>query len=273
MTTAFLRYAVVLIAAGGIELFSAPAALSQERECSLPESFYAFEPPPRKMAKALAGGREVVIAAVGGASTLGLAAGGADFAWPARLAAALTEKFPSARTKVINFAVARQTAKQMVDRLDRDILPLKPTLVIWETGTMEAVRGIDVDQFRETLQTGTDQLRAARVEVVLMNMQFSRATDTMIHFEPYLTAMREVADANDVPLFRRHEIMRYWAESGLLDLRASDGEKRGRVAAKLYDCIGRTMAQFLTRGLPIEKSGARGFHDPIPGISSSPSGR
>jgi lysophospholipase L1-like esterase len=253
MTTALLRYAIVLIAAGGIELFSAPAALGQERECSLPESFYAFEPPLRKTAKTLASGREVVIAALGGASTLGVAAGGAHFAWPARLAAALTEKFPSARTKVINLAVARQTAKQMVDRLDRDILPLKPTLVIWETGTMEAVRGMDVDQFRETLRTGTEQLRAARVELLLMNMQFSRATEAMIHFDPYLTAIRELADANDVPLFRRHEIMRYWAESGLLDLRVTEGEKRGRVAAKLYDCIGRTMAQFVTRGLPIEK--------------------
>jgi hypothetical protein len=140
----------------------------------------------------------------------------------------------------------------MVGRLDRDVLPLKPTLVIWETGTMEAVRGMDVDQFRETLRIGTDQLRAARVELVLMNMQFSRATEAMIHFDPYLTAIRELADANDVPLFRRHEIMRYWAESGLLDLRATDGEKRGRVAAKLYDCIGRTMAQFVTRDLPTE---------------------
>jgi lysophospholipase L1-like esterase len=253
MTTAFLRYAMVLVGAGGIALFSASAAaLGQERECSLPESFYAFEPPLKRTARALAGGREVLIATLGGASTLGLAAGGADFAWPARLATALTEKFPSARTKVINFAVARQTAKQMVDRLDRDILSLKPTLVIWETGTMEAVRGMDVDQFRETLRTGTEQLRAARVEVVLMNMQFSRATDAMIHFDPYLTAMRELADANDVPLFRRHEIMRYWAESGLLDLRATEGEKRGRVAAKLYDCIGRTMAQFVTRGLTTE---------------------
>ncbi|HEY2917970.1 MAG TPA: GDSL-type esterase/lipase family protein [Candidatus Binatia bacterium] len=258
MTAAFVRYAVVLIAAGGIGLLSAPAAaFAEERECTVPERFYAFEPPLRKTAKALAGGREIVIAALGGASTVGLAAGGADFAWPARLAAALAEKFPSARTKVINLAVARQTAKRAADRLDRDVLPLKPTLVIWETGTMEAVRGIDVDQFRETLRAGTDRLRAARVEVALMNMQFSRGTDAMIHFEPYLTAMRELADANDVPLFRRHDIMRYWAEGGLLDLRGSDGEKRGQLAAKLYDCIGRAMADFITRGLPVEKSGAK----------------
>jgi lysophospholipase L1-like esterase len=255
MTPAFLRYVIVLITAAGMGFVATPAgALDQAHECSVPERFYTFEPPLTKTPKALATGREVVIVAVGGSSTLGLAGGTTDLAWPARLGSLLTDRFPSARIKVVNRAVARQTAKQVVERLDRDILPLKPNLVIWETGTMEAVRGIDVEQFRETMRAGTEELRAARVEVVLMNMQFSRATDAVIHFEPYLTAMRELADANDVPLFRRHDIMRHWAESGLLDLRASDGEKRRQVAAKLYDCIGRAMADFVTRGLPAGKS-------------------
>jgi hypothetical protein len=258
MITGWLRHSMVLLAAGGIGLLSAPgAAFAEERECSVPERFYAFEPPLTKTVKALAGGREVVIAALGGASTLGLAAGGADFAWPARLGAALPQKVPSGRAKVINLALARQTAKTAADRFNRDVLPLKPTLVIWETGTMEAVHGFDVEHFRETVRAGIDELRAARVEVVLMNMQFSRATDAMIHFEPYLIAMREAADANDVPLFRRHDIMRHWAEGGSLDLRASGGEKRRQVAAKLYDCIGRAMADFVTRGFPATKSAVK----------------
>jgi hypothetical protein len=100
------------------------------------------------------------------------------------LSSALAGRFPSARIKVVNLAVARQTAKAAVERLVRDVLPLKPTLVIWETGTMEAVRGIDVDEFRETVEAGINELRAAGAEVVLMNMQFSRETDAMI--EPYL---------------------------------------------------------------------------------------
>jgi hypothetical protein len=144
--------------------------------------------------------------------------------------------------------VARQTAKRAAERLERDVLPLKPTLVIWETGTMEAVRGLDVDEFRDTVQAGIDKIRDGGAEVVLMNMQFSRETDAVIHFGPYLTAMRELSDVNDVPLFRRYGIMRHWAESGALDLRAEDGEKRRQVAATLYNCIGRAMADFLTHG-------------------------
>jgi acyl-CoA thioesterase-1 len=257
MITGWLRHAVVLLAAGGIGLLSAPAvAFAEERECPVPEHFYTFEPPLAKTAKALARGGDVVIAALGGSSTLGLAAGGADFAWPARVAATLAGRFPSARIKVVNLAATRQTAKGAAERLDRDVLPLKPTLVIWETGTMEAVRGSDVDEFRETVQAGIDELRAAKAEVVLMDMQSSRATDAMIHFEPYLITMRQLADANDVPLFRRHGIMRHWAETGLLNPRVRDGEKRRQLAVKLYDCIGRAMADFVTRGTPAAKPAA-----------------
>jgi hypothetical protein len=254
MTPAYLRYAIVLIAAAGIGLLSAPkGTFGQEPECPVPERFYTFEPTLTKTTKALAGGREVVIAVLGGASTVGFAAGGPSLAWPARMSSVLAGRFPSARIKVVNLAVARQTAKATAERLVRDVLPLKPTLVIWETGTMEAVRGIDVDEFRETVQAGINELRAAGTEVVLMNMQFSRETDAMIHFGPYLTAIRELAEANDVPLFRRRGIMRHWDESDLLDLRARDDAKRRQVAAKLYDCIGRAMADFVARGVSAAK--------------------
>jgi acyl-CoA thioesterase I len=256
MTPVFLRYAIALIAAAGIGLLSAAVeAFGQEGECSVPERFYASEPQLNNTIKAFAGG-EVVIAVLGGASTLGRAAGGSDRAWPARLSSALAERLPSARVKVVNLAVAGQTAKEAVKRLDRDVVPLKPTLVIWETGTMEAVRGTDVDEFREAMKAGIDELRAAGAEVVLMNVQFSRETDAMIHFGPYLSAMRELAEANDVPVFRRRGIMRHWAESGALDLRAKEGEKRRQVATKLYDCIGRAMGDFVTRGVPAAKPAA-----------------
>ena len=257
MTPAFLRYAIVLIAAAGMSVLSAPVGtFGQEHECPVPERFYMSEPLLTKTTKALTGGREVVIAVLGGASTVGLAAGGPALAWPARLSSVLAARFPSARIKVVNLAVARQTAKGAAERLVRDVLSLKPTLVIWETGTMEAVRGIDVDEFRETVQAGINELRAAGTEVVLMNMQFSRETDAMIQFGPYLIAMRELAEANDLPLFRRRGIMRHWAESDLLDLRARDDAKRRQLAAKLYDCIGRALADFVTRGVSAAKPAA-----------------
>ena len=219
MTTAFLRYAIVLIAAGGIELFPAPAAFGQERICSLPESFSAFEPPLLKTAKALTGGREVVIVALGGASTLGVAAGGAELAWPARLAAALSEKFPSARTKgnqprcgAPDGKADGRPPRSRHPLLEADACNLGDRHHGGRSRTR--CRPVPGDPRDWDRAVASRQGRTGLNEHAVLTRE--RYYDP---FGPYLTAIRELADANDVPLFRRHEIMRYWAPSGLLDLR------------------------------------------------------
>ena len=239
-----------LIAAAGIGLLSLLGTVStQEQDCTVPAHFYATEPTLPKTASAIASGQMVFIAALGGASTLGRAAGGPDLAWPARLAAALTSRFPAAHVRVDNRAVAHQTAQQMASRLEREVIALQPTLVIWETGTTDAVYNTDLDEFRQTIQAGINRLRASGVEVVLMDMQFSRQTHAVINFDGYENVLREVADANEVPLFRRHDIMHHWAESDLFDLTTRDHAKLPLVASRLYDCIGRAVADFVTRGV------------------------
>jgi acyl-CoA thioesterase-1 len=120
--------------------------------------------------------------------------------------------------------------------------------VIWETGTTDAVQGTDLDEFRQAVQTGIDRLRASGAEVVLMDAQFSRQTHAVINFDRCESVLREVTYANEVPLFRRHDIMRHWAEHGLFDLTTVDRDKLPLVASRLYDCIGRAVADFITRG-------------------------
>lgn len=245
-----LHRTIRLIAAAGLGLLTLlEIARTQEQDCPVPERFYDSEPPLPQTATALARGQPVFIVVIGGASTLGHAAGSLELAWPARLAVALTSRFPAARVKVDNRAVARQTAQEMASRLDREVVAVQPTLVIWETGTTDAVDGTDLDEFRQTMQDGLDRLRASGIEVVLMDMQFARQTHAVINFDRYESVLREVTDANDVPLFRRHDIMYHWAESGLFDLMTGDQDKLHLVASRLYDCIGRAMADFVARGV------------------------
>jgi hypothetical protein len=70
-----------LLAAANIGL----VALSEEsfglvRDCSVPERFYGLEPQLTKTAKVFASGREVTIVVLGGASTVGVAAGSGELA-------------------------------------------------------------------------------------------------------------------------------------------------------------------------------------------------
>ncbi len=69
MISVFFRYSIATMAVG--LLITVVGAFAEERECPVPERFYEFEPLVTKTAKALAGRREIVIVALGGASTTG----------------------------------------------------------------------------------------------------------------------------------------------------------------------------------------------------------
>ena len=214
--------------------------------CGAPEEIFVFEPTLPRFVAALGKKQTVTIVAIGGASTEGQAAGESGYAWPEQLGVALRKRYPEATIDVVNLGKRRQTAAAMVARFEKDVLPRQPKLVVWETGTVDAVRGTDLDSFRATLEYGLADLRPA-TEVVLMDSQFSRRTSAFIDFEPYVRAMRLIADVNDVPLFPRRELMRYWSEHGELDLSVTGKEKRQALAQKLYRCIGETLAAFVTR--------------------------
>jgi lysophospholipase L1-like esterase len=222
------------------------------QSCATPADIYEYEPYLPRTLGALEKGGPITIVAVGGASTRGRAAGDDSRAWPARLGQALAARFPSARITVLNRGVARETAAQMVARFDKDVFAFKPDLVIWETATNDAVSATDVDAFRETLQTGIERLRAAVPEVMFMNPQFSRLSEFVVNFNRYTTILRGVADLSELPLFPRHEIMRYWADRGVFNFRVTGREQRRELAIHLYACIGAAVADMIVRRPPVQ---------------------
>ena len=249
MRGAIRAVAAALAVLAAIHLHAGTAARAAAPDaCTVSGEAYAFEPALPRTVAALIKGDAVSIVAVGGASTLGRAAGSADKTWPARLAQALASRFPKARISVFNVGVLRDTAAMMVARFGRDVLAHKPTLVIWETGTTDAVRSTDIDAFRETVQKGIADLRAAVPEVILMDMQYSQRSELIVNLNRYVTLLRGVADMEDVPLFPRHDIMRGWSESGVFDYGIIGREARRDLAQRVYGCIGQAMADFITRG-------------------------
>jgi hypothetical protein len=117
-------------------------------------------------------------------------------------------------------------------------------LVIWQTGTVDAMRSVDPDDFRGAVEEGVAALQTAGTDVVLMNLQFSPRTETMISPSPYLDNMRMVAQQRDVPLFDRFAIMHHWNDQGDFDLfSASHGIE---LAKRVHDCLGRALSKLIT---------------------------
>jgi hypothetical protein len=183
------------------------------------------------------------IAVVGtGSSTIGGAAGAAK-AFPARLEAALREKLPNVAVKVLTYIKPRQTAADMVKDFERIVAEPKPALVIWQTGTFDAIRGVNPDEFSAALDEGIETLRAKHSDILFINMQYSPRTDTVMAIDNYADAMRFVAVQHEILLFDRFAIMRHWSELGTFDLVTAT--KNTDTAEHVHDCIGRLLSDLI----------------------------
>ena len=237
------RSLLCLAGAVAAYLAIATAGRADPPECEVPPDLLEVSVRLPHLAERLAKRQPVTIVAIGGGSTKGAAAGDPDRAYPHRLQLALAAYYPDVPIAVVNKGVPRQSTQEMVERFPTDVIAEDPILVVWETGISDAVRGIEIDDFAAALQAGIDEVKNRAIDIVLVDMQFSRRTSTVINFEQYLNALHRVGDLNEVYLFPRFEMMRYWSEQNVFDFDEVAEPERARLAAKVYDCIGRLLAQ------------------------------
>ncbi|HML10652.1 MAG TPA: SGNH/GDSL hydrolase family protein [Stellaceae bacterium] len=219
-------------------------------DCATPPEMTAAELKLPHLADRLAAHRPVTVVAIGGSSTIGRAAGSSDLAYPHRLEQDLAQDFPADKIAVVNKGVAKQSAKDMFDRFATDVFALDPVLVVWEVGIIDAVRGTDVEEFAGTLQDGVDALKNKAIDTILVDMQFSPNSATIIDFEAYLNALHRVGDLADVYVFPRFEMMRYWSEQNVFNFDNVAEADRAKLAARVYDCLGRKLAEMVHRAVP-----------------------
>jgi GDSL-like lipase/acylhydrolase family protein len=240
-SVSFFMGLTLAVAAGS--LAAAPARAEEApAACDVPSSLLATDSALPKVADAVKAGQPLNILVIGSrSSTIGASE---DFAYPARLQAALREQLPP--QVVVNVSVELQ-ARKSAEEVDKDLPALlqakKPALVVWQTGTVDAMRSVDPDDFRGAVEEGIAAMQNAGADVVLMNLQYSPRTETMISVPPYLDNMRAVAQQHDVPLFDRFAIMRQWNDNGDFDLfNSTHGIE---LAKRVHDCIGRALSRFV----------------------------
>ena len=209
--------------------------------CDVPAYLLTTESALPKVAEAVKTGHSLDILVVGSrSSTINSSEASA---YPARLQAMLKEKLPSVAVNLSVEIQVKRTAEEVASGLVKLVEGKRPTLVVWQTGTYDAMRSIDPDDFRGAVDEGVAALQNAGTDVILMNLQYSPRTETMISAPPYLDNMRVVAQQHDVPLFDRFAIMRHWNEQGDFDLfSASHGPE---LAKRVHDCLGRALSKFV----------------------------
>lgn len=222
-----------------------PCLAADEGGCFVAGNLVQADFALRHAAAAIAA-KHLNVAVLGSASSSLPGTGGAANAYPARLEAALTRRLPGVAVKVVPHTKARETAADMVKALRQVLKDEKPDVVVWQTGTVDAMLGVDPDQFQSALADGLDALRDNKSDAIFMNMQYSPRTDSMIALGAYVEAMRFIALQREILLFDRLAVMNDWNEMGVFDLSAAT--KKIDIAERVHDCIGRLLSRLIVDG-------------------------
>ncbi len=173
--------------------------------------------------QALRRGGRVRIVAIGSSSTEGVGASSPAANYPSQLRALLETSLPRDEFEVINLGVGGETAGKTAQRLRRDIPALEPDLVVWQVGTNDALAGAQIAAYEATLHGTLQFLKAQRVEVLLVGMQWTRKLAGNEAYAQVREATANVARREGVGIVSRYDAMRQLAEaSGSEDLIGPD---------------------------------------------------
>ncbi|MGB7949127.1 MAG: SGNH/GDSL hydrolase family protein [Candidatus Binatia bacterium] len=225
--------------------------------CTVPREITRLKVGLSNTVRAIRSGKELVIVAIGSSSTKGVGASDPTHTYPARLAEELRHHWPGLALTVINKGVGGEIASQMLARFDRDVLPYHPQLVIWQTGSNQALRSGNIKEFVATLREGISRLKAAHADIVLMDPQFApRVLARPLH--PFIVdSISAVANEMKVGVFPRFAVMRHWISSNQYraeDITSSDGLHMNDVS---YGCIARLLADSLVAAVDPEADARR----------------
>lgn len=234
-----------------------PTGQAAEPACGAPAELLEAAAPLPATARAVQAGR-LRLLVVGTASAFGPGTSAPSAAWPAQLEAWLLRRFPGLAVELRVRGGRGLATAEAAALIAAEMPGFRPHLVIWQTGTVEAVRGIELDLVTQTMDEAVARVLAAGADLVLMDQQFSRFLRANANIDPYRDQIRLVAAAHGVPVLRRYELMRFWVESERVDLERAPRELRVAVADRLNACIAEATGKLLRSGMAEARGKATG---------------
>ncbi len=166
-------------------------------------------------------------------------------AFPLQMAKQLRALVPGLDVQVTVRGGRGLLATEMLELMRKELALKRYDMVIWQTGTVEAVRNLPPGEFGQTLSDGAQAVMAAGANLVLVDPQYSRFLQTNSNLDPYFQALQQVAAMPGVVLFRRFDLMRGWANDGGIDLERTSKPDREKAVGTLHACLGRHLARLV----------------------------
>jgi len=210
LTVAATAATAALVSARAENIPAVADGAASKRECGAPGELIRLTNPLKRLALRIAGGQPIKIVAIGSSSTAGSGASSPAMSYPSRLAIELKALFPRIEVTVLNRGIGGETTTEMLARFDRDVFADKPDVVVWQVGSNSVLRDISLADARARLYEGLRRLRAADLDVILMNPQYAPKVISKHEAEGMVDLIDLAAKETNVDLFQRYAIMRYW---------------------------------------------------------------
>ncbi|MBS0245775.1 MAG: SGNH/GDSL hydrolase family protein [Proteobacteria bacterium] len=148
---------------------------------------------------------------------------------------------------MINRGVSGELAAGAVVRMKNEVALETPDLVLWQVGTNDALAYVDPQDFAEIVTRQIVWLKAHKIDVVLVGLQFAPQMLRDDHYKKIRDTLREVAASENVMVIRFFEAMQIieQAQSGA-PLPVTDEFERSEAG---YNCLAQYVARAITLGI------------------------
>jgi len=245
MRAADLRTLITLLFA--LTLSAAHAEDRPRLDCSAPAEFTQLSEPLFRVAYRLARNEPVTILAFGSSSTAGTGASTVDKTYPARLEVELRRLMPGVPIRVINRGVGGEDAREMLVRLEQDVIAEHPDLVLWQLGTNAILRSQGIDGEAPLIREGLRRLRVAGADTLLIDPQYAPKVLRDPDAKPMVDLLSSIAYDMGAPVFHRFALMQYWHETRKLPFETFLSPDLFHMNDWSYACLAQNLASAIVQ--------------------------
>ena len=187
------------------------ALQAREKRCNRAANVAFAAKPLPSLAERVESANPIRIVAFGSSSTEGTPDIPKSEIYPSVLERMLAREV-HAPVEVINKGKGGETISDMIQRLERDVLVLKPDIVVWQLGVNDVLVMDGVAPAVQDMRRALAMLRRVGVPVVLVDLQVARMVDNDRDAPAMQAAIAEAAKAEGVLHFRRYDMMQSMME-------------------------------------------------------------
>ena len=221
-------------------LTNVPPQLSSE--CRVREPSFVGRAPLRRLRRAIIEKRPPRVLALGSSSTVGIGASSPLAAYPLRLENDLETYLKGVDIQMITRGVGGENALDASERIKLEVADQRPDLLVWQVGTNDAMAHLDEAKFREALRSTLRWLAKSKIDVVLIDPQYTDRVAKDDYYRSIVAAIEQIALEERVLLVRRFEAMAEISRNKTFNLVSGDG-------LHLNDLGYRCMAEYAARAI------------------------